>query len=610
MAQLTVSENDGEQPSTDASPKSPGARVSKYHILMELGRGGTAIVYAAMARGIGGFTKLVVLKMTRQELGNGPEAVRMFLNEARLSARMNHPNVVQVYEVYEDDGLPVIVMEYLEGQPLSAVLRRSFTDPQYSVNLALSVLCKALEGLHYAHSLTDFNGRPLKLIHRDVTPHNVMMTYDGQVKLVDFGIAKLDAGSGHTKTGIIKGKLGYMPREQVDGTEVDCRTDVFAIGVMIWEAVAQRRMWGTLNDATVIKHLLCDEVPSLRQAKPDVDAELEAICSKALAPNPDDRYGSAHELLVALQGYLQTRGGVAAQAALAAWVNRTCADLKAESRQRLDRELAKFSAAAGGSWAEVPVQAAGRAARGDTMSASHSSSNSRRRGRAPLDTGTGTGYVGQTGANPSLTRPRRWPLVVGGALAVGLLIAWRGTVASTSPVSTAQPPIAAAAADPALLLGQPPASSVKLVIRAEPAEATLYLDGVRLPSNPYSGTRAADAETHELRVEADGFVAMRRSLRLETDAELTLALTAASPENVEADPDGAANDVAKQAAPERQHTKKARGSGQSSKQAALPAAKAPTPSTAKPPVGSEKCTTPYYSDASGIKRYKRECFSK
>jgi serine/threonine-protein kinase len=570
---------------------------------MELGRGGTAIVHAAMARGIGGFTKLVVLKMTRQELGNGPEAVRMFLNEARVSARMNHPNVVQVYEVYEDQGLPVIVMEYLDGQPLSAVLRRSFTDPDYSVNLALSVLCKALEGLHYAHSLTDFSGRPLKLIHRDVTPHNVMMTYDGQVKLLDFGIAKLDSGSGHTKTGIIKGKLGYMPREQVDGTDVDCRTDVFAIGVMIWETVAQRRMWGTLNDATVIKHLLCDEVPSLRQAKPDVDAELEVICSKALAPNPDDRYASAHELLVALQAYLQTRGGVASQTALAAWVNRTCADLKAESRQSLDRELAKFSAASGGSWAEVPVQAAGRVARGDTMSASHSSV---RRGRALPDTGSGTAHVVQTGAHLTLAHARRWPLAVGGALAIGLLIMWRGTVASTAPVSPTQPQVAAAGAESAVSLGHAPSSSVKLVIRAEPAGATLYLDDVRLPSNPYSGTRASDARDHELRIEADGFVSMRHSLRLERDTELSLALTAVVSENADDSADDAENSIGAQAAADRQHSKKARGP----KQGAPAQKAAPIPVPATPKSGSDACSAPYYRDASGIKRYKRECLSQ
>ena len=573
---------------------------------MELGRGGTAIVHAAMARGIGGFTKLVVLKMTRQELGNGPEAVRMFLNEARLSARMNHPNVVQVYEVYEEQGLPIIVMEYLEGQPLSAVLRRSFSDPDYSVNLALSVLCKALEGLHYAHSLTDFNGRPLKLIHRDVTPHNVMMTYDGQVKLLDFGIAKLDAGSGHTKTGIIKGKLGYMPREQVDGTDVDCRTDVFAIGVMIWEAVAQRRMWGTLNDATVIKHLLCDEVPSLREAKPDVDPELEVICSKALAPDPNHRYSSAHELLVALQGYLQTRGGVASQTALAAWVNTTCADLKAESRQSLDRELAKFSAAAGGSWADVPVQSTARA-RGDTLSTSNSSA----RRRVRPDTGSGTGYAGQTGANLPLT-PRRWPLAVGAALAIGLLITWRATIASTSPTSPLPPAVSAAAAEPSASLGQAPSSSVKLIIHALPAEASLYLDGVRLESNPYSGTHASDTADHELRIEADGFVSMRRSLRLETDTELSLALTTAASENAEASHEGAGNGVATQAATERQ-PKKAR-LGQGSKLGApstSTATKEPaTPLTTKPSSSSETCNPPYYSDASGIKRYKRECFSK
>ena len=234
--------NAGRKPSVASMPRPTPS--SKYHVLMELGKGGMAVVHAAMARGMGGFSKLVVLKKAREEFVDRPEAVGMFLNEARLSARMNHPNVVQVYEVYEDQGLPVIVMEYLAGQPFATVLRRAFNDPSYSMNLALAVLCRSLEGLHYAHTLTDFSGRPLKLIHRDVTPHNIMVTYDGQVKLLDFGIAKLDAGAAETKTGVIKGKLGYMPREQVDGSELDIRADVFAIGVMIWEAAARQRKIG------------------------------------------------------------------------------------------------------------------------------------------------------------------------------------------------------------------------------------------------------------------------------------------------------------------------------------------------------------------------------
>src|SRR4051794_21600328 len=154
----------------------------QYHPLMELGRGGSAVVSAALARGIGGFTKLVVLKTTKEELCGHADAVRSSLNEARLAARMNHPNIVQVYEVYQEHGVPVIVMEYLDGLSLSRVARQG-TPVGQTLQLALSVLCKVLEGVRYAHGLSDFDGTPLGIVHRDISPQNVMLTYDGQVKL-------------------------------------------------------------------------------------------------------------------------------------------------------------------------------------------------------------------------------------------------------------------------------------------------------------------------------------------------------------------------------------------------------------------------------------------
>jgi len=316
------------------------APARRYHPLMELGRGGSAVVSAALARGIGGFSKIVVLKTTKEELCGRADAVKASLNEARLAARMNHPNIVQVYEVYQDLDAPVIVMEYLDGLSLSRVVRQTSPAAGYTVELALSVLCKVLEGIRYAHELCDFDGKPLGIVHRDISPQNVMLTYDGQVKLVDFGTAKL-TDTEQTLSGALRGKIGYMPPEQLLAQDVDARADLFAVGVMLWEAAAGTRMWGELNHAGIIGRLLERDIPSLSKAAPGVDPELERICSRALAPNRDQRYSTAGEFLADLERYLQSRGGVATAAAVADVVSKSCADLKRARQEALRVALAR-----------------------------------------------------------------------------------------------------------------------------------------------------------------------------------------------------------------------------------------------------------------------------
>ncbi|HWO09000.1 MAG TPA: serine/threonine-protein kinase, partial [Polyangiaceae bacterium] len=319
----------------------------KYQPLFELGRGGAAVVRAALARGIGGFSKIVVLKTIRDSgLGSDDrEAVRLFVNEARLSARMNHPNVVQVYEVYRENRLPVIVMEYLEGQSLSKFQALASDDPEYTAEMAVTILCRVLAGLHYAHGLADYDGTPLRIVHRDVSPQNVMITYDGQVKLLDFGIAKLSTSSSQdTRTGVIKGKIAYMAPEQLEGREIDCRADVFAVGVMLWEAISQRRLWGERSEIEIIRSLACGDIPSLPSSAIEQNAELAHICHRAMATEPDERYASAAEFQADLELLLQRRGVVVQQPQIAAVISRSCAALRQEAQERLRPELAKFAA--------------------------------------------------------------------------------------------------------------------------------------------------------------------------------------------------------------------------------------------------------------------------
>jgi len=585
----------------------PASGARKYHLLMQLGRGGTAVVHAALARGIGGFSKLVVLKVTRPELADHPEAVRMFLNEARVSARMNHPNVVQVYEVVEDQGLPVMVMEYLEGQSFATLLRRLHESGSYSVHHALSIVCKALEGLHYAHSLTDFSGRPLRIIHRDVTPHNIFITYEGQVKLLDFGIAKVDATADQTKTGVIKGKLAYMPREQIDGSEMDCRTDLFAVGVILWEVVAGQRMWGTLSDATLMKALLCNDIPRLREAKPDVDPELEQIINKAIEPEPNDRYGSAQELLAALTGYLETHGGASLQSVIAELVTHTCGDLKEQTRKRLERELAKFSQSDDGNWNEVPPEFTGSGPKQEPPSVPQPELRQRR--PSLHDSATRTGFAGQASPSaPAAPRKRgaRLLALIGGAAALVAL----GSYAALTPAP--EPPVEHAAATASAPAPAPAsaATTIRVGLRAMPEQAELYLDGVRLQSNPYSSALPMDQREHELRVTADGFAPIVRKLRFDADVELQLTLVpqqageraqaADGPDGAGAKPDNVQDRA--EAKPEKKPV--------SSPRRTAPRAAAARGSNASPARKAEQedsCNPPYVVNELGVKRYKREC---
>jgi ABC-type branched-subunit amino acid transport system substrate-binding protein len=267
------------------------------------------IVYLALAQGPAGFAKLKVIKRLRPDLGGEPTAVQMFLEEGRLSARLNHPNVVQTNEVGFDGRHYFLEMEYLEGQAFSALTRRaarSATGGVLPLPIAAYVLAQTLAGLHYAHELTDHDGSPLAVVHRDVSPHNVFVTYDGLVKVLDFGIAKAAGSSSETKTGFVKGKVTYMAPEQVARQPLDRRVDVFAVGVMLWEALAGKRLWGDLDDFEIFLKLRSEAIPSPATMSPDAPEPLVRICMRALAREPDGRYATATEMQRELEAWLES----------------------------------------------------------------------------------------------------------------------------------------------------------------------------------------------------------------------------------------------------------------------------------------------------------------
>ena len=279
----------------------------KYRLIAELGQGGMATVYLAVMMGRSGFRKLAVVKLLRPEIAVDQEFVEMFLDEAKLCARLSHPNIVHTYDVGVDEVGHLMAMEYLDGVSLhAAIAKLGRNGGPFKFPMQARVLLDVVEGLRYAHELRDYDGRSLEIVHRDVTPHNIFVTYDGQVKLLDFGIAKAATSTVRTATGVIKGKLTYMAPEQARGDLVDARADLYAVGVMLWEAVTGRRRWPTgLSQPALFTRLASGETPeSPNAASHGYPAEIDDIILRTLAVKPADRYQTAGELRVALEGVL------------------------------------------------------------------------------------------------------------------------------------------------------------------------------------------------------------------------------------------------------------------------------------------------------------------
>ncbi|MCU0691362.1 MAG: protein kinase [Polyangiaceae bacterium] len=275
----------------------------KYDLVATIGRGGMADVFLAATKGLMGFNKLVVVKRPRAALAEDLESTSMFADEARLAARLNHPNVVQTYEVVEQDGTYYLVMEYLEGQHLRRVLSTSRSKDVFAPPLVARVISDALAGLHYAHELSDFDGTPLKIVHRDVSPHNVFVTYDGQTKVVDFGVAKAEINATATASGIMKGKASYMAPEQVLGKTVDRRADLYSVGVVLWELLTRSRLFPG-EAARAVHKILSESVPPVATVAPHVPQQLQAVVDRVLRRTPSARYASAAEMRCDLEEYL------------------------------------------------------------------------------------------------------------------------------------------------------------------------------------------------------------------------------------------------------------------------------------------------------------------
>ncbi len=423
-------------------------KLGKYRLLQLLATGGMGEVFLARQDGPAGFSKTVVIKRILRHLATDQSFVDMFVNEARLAGVLQHPNIVQIFELGHEGDDWFIAMEYVHGRSLHACveqLQRSGTkaDPR----IAARVCALALQGLHFAHQLKDEHGNPLGILHRDVSPDNVLVSFSGGVKLVDFGIAKAMNASSSTRAGTLKGKFGYMAPEQfIADATLDARTDLYAMGVTLHELLFNERpacVPATAEDA---------RKPRVGfSRRHELDAALNDILERALYPNAKDRFASADEMAHALEAYVSSTGEPLTHAHVAEWLERTFGKDAANQNvavaprqmprgQGTDVLSAPFVIPHG----ESAVPAADMVAAAPTM-IERSLQGGRRDTDPPMFEVTTT----QEPTRNERERPRapRWPIAVGLALVlVGVAIAW--AVRSPAPVVVVTPPLPPAPKSP------------------------------------------------------------------------------------------------------------------------------------------------------------------
>ncbi|MGK4001586.1 serine/threonine-protein kinase [Sorangium sp. So ce1036] len=546
-------------PAADRS-KTSSTDNGKYRFLLPLGEGGTANILLAVAQGPSGFNKLVVLKTMKRHIAEDPEFRRMFLNEARLAARLNHANVVQTYEIAEHNGSPIIVMEYLEGQPLSKVAARA--GKRLVLAMHLRIIADALRGLHCAHELKDFDGTRLNVVHRDMSPHNVIVTHDGHVKLVDFGIAKLDRSDIRTSTGVIKGKLRYMSPEQLTGEPIDRRADIYSVGVMLWEAATGVRMWRDENDPAIMYRVVNGDIPSPREANPGVSPELERICMKALAPDRGLRYATAMDLEADVEAEIRRLDRVVTSREIAGLMTDLFEEQRIETRSKVEERLRTVASLSAAEVQEL-----------------ESSSSALQALHSPNTRSTTVTVVAPRSRVASAALGAAGTVLVG--LLVWLMVKWR---APTFMVASPDAPAAAAPAPAA-----PEATAPVPPVETAPTEAvSMTASTGAVPATAPTGAVPATAPAGAVPATAPA------------GAVPATTSTGAAPATA---PTGAAG-VKAAAAPPEPAVPRSNHPPPGPDEKPEPAI-SPSAAPSAPP--SANCKPPYYFDDRGIKKYKPEC---
>jgi serine/threonine protein kinase len=309
----------------------------KYLLLDRISVGGMAEVFKAKSYGVEGFEKIIAIKRILPTMGEDRDFIKMFIDEAKIAGQLAHANICQIFELGRIDGSHFIAMEYIWGKDLLQIQNRLRKIKQpMPIAMACFSIAKVLEGLDYAHRKRDPMGRPLEIVHRDCSPQNVLVSYEGEVKVIDFGIAKATSRNSRTMAGVLKGKFGYMSPEQVRGLPLDRRSDIFALGTMLYECLTGDRLFQGETDFSTLEKVRNVDIRPPRELNPNIPVAVEAVILKALAKDVEDRYQWCSEMLADLQAFLMSQDQVFTAKSLASWVKDVFAPDIERERQQLE----------------------------------------------------------------------------------------------------------------------------------------------------------------------------------------------------------------------------------------------------------------------------------
>jgi len=452
-------------------------QLGRYSVFAELASGGMATVYLGRMSGAVGFGRTVAIKRLHPHLSRDPDFVSMFLDEARLAARVQHPNVVPTLDVVTTDSELFLVLEYVRGESLGGLVRASRTaGKSIPIPVVLSIAVGLLNGLHAAHEAKDEQGAALHIVHRDVSPQNVIVGSDGVARVLDFGVAKASTRLQTTRDGQIKGKIAYMAPEQIAGNATR-QSDVYAAGVVIWEALALQRLFTGENEAALLKAVIMPSVQPPSAFNPDVPPELDHIVMKALAVEPAERYATAREMAEALDVCMRP----ASANQVASWLE-SMAGRALQTRNELVAEIEAHSGTTGRSEVKKLVEL-GSGAPLAAESGPHAAKSFTTLTAAPTDPPPATGAslsvatLTLPGPRPS-KRSRGWVIGVAGVVLAGtvgaaLFVAGRSSKtdsASTVPATGVAATGAAATPPPPASPATPPSASASAASAASPPE--------------------------------------------------------------------------------------------------------------------------------------------
>jgi serine/threonine protein kinase len=470
-------------PKIEELPKQFG----KYTLLRKLAAGGMAEIFLALHRSMAGFEKLVVIKRILPSMNQDQAFIDMLLHEARIAATLSHPNIVQIFDVGQVEGTYYIAMEHIHGEDIRSIVRgmRRKAVMEFPMEHALTIALGVCAGLAYAHDKRDLEGRPIGIVHRDISPQNIVVTFTGDVKIVDFGIAKSEKATAEdTKDGALKGKVPYMSPEQAAGKDIDLRSDIFAVGVVLFELTTGRRLFKGQNEFETLKLILESDYPAPSDVRPEYPKPLERIVMRALQKRREDRYQSAREMQADLEAFVREERIACSAVNLTHWMQMLFADKLAQQNEALQdiKQLADVIASQQKEWDPTATQ-----------------------------TGTFTGPI-VTQTIVEAPRKNNAPLFAG--VAVALVVAAGVFFAVRSPVQ----PGGAATAGPTTSAA-PEAARGFLDITSDPPGCAIWVNGdLRQEVTPAKVEQLPFGRELQLKLTKEGLEAYRETITLTADA--------------------------------------------------------------------------------------------